>query len=164
MKISQTPVFRVPAGTQTEQALSDDAATRAVARRAWTDFCVEFGGDRLFSNSRLAGITFEGEKTPPAGWVRCKDNRTAWRPSLSRPLSEAARKFNGLPEEPDMVQFLRALGLDVVPAGGKFYTPGYKKVDGVFYLTAQPGCPVPDEVLEVTGEERAAVLGGEDDV
>ncbi|MFL1405418.1 hypothetical protein ACJO2E_08755 [Marinobacter sp. M1N3S26] len=165
MRIVQQPLFRVPTDSRTHAALARDAETRAQVEAEWTVFCKKYGGDRLYAGATLEGITFD-DKSPPEGWVRCKSWGVAYRPSLKGPLSEAAKDFKALPAKPDMLEFLRSLGLDIHPLKGRFLTPGYAKRDGTWHLFANPGCPIPDDVVELVGEERDAIaetIGRSDD-
>ncbi len=158
MRIVQQPTFRVPNESQTHAAIARDCETRARVQEEWERFCKNHGGDRLLAGTTLSGITFDGDKKPPEGWVQCKENRIAYRPSLKGPLSEAAKEFKALPAKPNNVDYLQALGLDIHPLDGRYLIPGYVKRNGTWYMVADPGCPIPDDVVEVTGAERAAVF------
>lgn len=157
MRVAQQPTFRVPENSKTHAAIARDCETRARVQEEWEEFCQKYGGDRLLAGTHLSGITFDGEKCPPEDWVPCKENRIAYRPSLKGPLSEAAKEFKNLPSKPNHAEYLQALGLDIYPLGGRFLTPGYVKRKGIWYIVADPGCPIPDDVVEVTGDERDAV-------
>jgi len=157
MRTAQIPTFRVPTDSKTHAAIAKDCEARARVDEAWAGFCRKYGGDRLFAGTSLSGITFDGDKVPPKGWIPCRESTIAYRPSLKGPLSEAAKEFKALPKKPNNVEYLHSLGLDVQPLGGRYLTPGYKKRDGVWYIVADPGCPIPDDVVEVFGEERDAV-------
>lgn len=157
MRIAAQPTFRVPANSKTHAAIARDCEARARVEEAWAQFCKKYGGDRLLSGTTLSGITFDGNKQPPSSWVPCKENRIAYRPSLKGPLSPAAREFKDLPHKPNNLEYLQALGLDIHPLAGRYLTPGYKKHNGTWYIVADPGCPIPDDVIEVFGEERDEV-------
>lgn len=162
MRITPQPTFRVPTDSKAHSALAKDREARARAEEAWAEFCNKYGGDRLYSGASLEGITFDNGKTPPEHWVRCKDCSFAYRPSLKGPLSKAAKEFKALPRKPNNVELLQSLGLDIHPLGGRYLTPGYLKRNGTWYIVADPGCPIPDEVVEVFGEERDQVHARED--
>lgn len=157
MRVVQQPTFRVPQDSQTHAVIARDCEARARAEDQWAEFCRKHGGDRLLSGTDLSGITFDGEKKPPEDWIPCKENRRAYRPSLKAPISEAAKEFKALPRKPNHAEYLQALGLDIHPLGGRFLIPGYVKKEGTWYMVADPGCPIPDDVIEVTGCEREEI-------
>jgi hypothetical protein len=158
MRVVQQPTFRVPQDSQTHSVIARDCEARARVQEEWEEFCKKHGGDRLLAGTNLSGITFDGEKRPPEGWTQCKENRIAYRPSLKGPLSEAAKEFKALPRKPNNIDYLQALGLDIHHLSGRYLTPGYIKKNGTWYMVADPGCPIPDDVMEVMGDEREAVL------
>lgn len=157
MRIAPQPTFRVPADSKTHAAITRDCEARARVDEAWTEFCKKYGGDRLFAGTGLSGITFDGDKTPPKDWIPCRESAIAFRPSLKGPLSEAAKEFKALPDKPNNLEYLQSLGLDIHPLSGRYLTPGYVKRNGTWYIVADPGCPIPDDVVEVIGEEREMV-------
>lgn len=157
MYIVETPVFRVPAGSATEQAIKAYVQAKSDAVDAWVAFADRHGADRMWYSSTLDGLIFD-EGKPPAGWVQCKGLAIAYRPSLKGPLSNAAREYKALPQCPDNVQWLKSLGLDIHISGRGYKTPGFVRFSETYYLTADPGCPIPDEVIEVNGSVRTAVL------
>lgn len=157
MRIAPQPTFRVPIDSKTHAAITRNCEERARAEEAWLEFCQKHGGDRLFAGTSLAGITFDGDKQPPEGWIPCRENTIAYRPSLKGPLSQAAKEFKALPRKPNNLEYLQSLGLDIHPLGGRYLTPGYMKRNGVWYIVADPGCPIPNDVIEIFGEERDAV-------
>lgn len=156
MKIVQSSVFRVPAGSKTEQVIIDHNRKAMDAKKAWSDFAERHGAKQLFYGASLSGLIFDGDS--PDGWVRAKKGVNAFRPSLKGPLSDAAKEFKSMPVSPSMIDWLYALSLDVIPdSSGRFKSPGYCKIDDTFYLTAADGCPIPDDVVEATKDEAERV-------
>ena len=156
MKVVQSSVFRVPAGSKTEAAIIEHNRKTMDAKKAWSDFAEKHGAKQLYCSTKLSGLVFDGDR--PDGWVRAKKGVNAFRPSLKRPLSDEAKEFKSLPVSPSMIDWLYALELDVMPnSSGRFKSPGYCKIDETLYLTAADGCPIPDDVVQATPEEAERV-------
>lgn len=156
MRVVQSPVFRVPHGSDTEKAILENVERNFTAEKAWSEFAEKHGATRLYSGSSLKGLLFDGDAKHPKDWIRGDKRVPAFRPSLKAPMSKDAKDFKSLPVKPNLFDWLHALGLDVVTTDGRFKTPGYVHIDGTYYLTADSGCPVPDDVVPATEEETEA--------
>lgn len=146
MRIVESQKFKVPAGSKTEAAIFRYREQSENAQKAWDAFAENHNAKQIYASDSLLGLVFEGSK--PDGWVKNRRCAIAFRPALTRPLSDAAKEFKSLPSKPSMVDWLRMLGLDIKIIGGSFKSPGFKEIDGQLYLTAKEGCPIPDDVID----------------
>lgn len=152
MKIVSERLFEVTRDSDTYNAIQSYLDIHVEVSDSWTAFCEKYGAEQMYGNSSLQGLIFERGKQPE-GWINPKHygHSRAYRPNLrDKACADAAKEFKALPSKPDMLKWLEMLGIPLhVGTGRAFKTPGFKKIDGTYYLTASEGCAVPDDVEEV---------------
>ena len=161
MRIVNERLFRVLDNSNTYRAIQRYLDAHEATAKAWGDFCNKYGASQYLSADDLQGLMFEhGEQ--PAGWIvpAHSQHSRAYRPSFrDKACSDAAKEFKALPSKPSMFTWLDMLGIPLKIGDRRaFKTPGFKKINGTYYLTASEGCAVPDDVVDVPNDEAGQLL------
>ena len=161
MQIVSERLFEVKAGSHTCKAIQAYLDARQLAADAWGRFCEKYGAEQYFAGDSLQGLLFDHGKQPE-GWINPKHigHSKVYRPNLrDRACKDAAQEFRALPSKPSSFKWLEMLDIPLhVGDRRSFKTPGFKKIEGTYYLTATEGCAVPDDVDEVPGKEVVRLL------
>lgn len=158
MQIVSERLFRVAEKSHTHKAIQAYLDARQLATYAWGEFCGKYGAEQYFAGDSLQGLLFD-HGNQPKGWINPKHvgHSKVYRPNLrDKDCRSAAQEFKALPDMPSSFKWLEMLDIPLhVGDRRSFKTPGFKKIEGTYYLTATEGCAVPDDVEEVSAKDAA---------
>lgn len=165
MIVLKERLFEVKEGSNTRLAIKLYQDLVEETHQAWQEFCKKYGAEKFYADNCLRGLLFAPGKQP-SGWINTPNCHFSgvFRPHLrDKACSEAAKEFKALPAKPSEFKWLDLLGIPIVVGSGRaMKMPGFRFLDGVYYLTASEGCAVPDDVVEVPAEKAEELLASQE--